>query len=413
MLLATLCVAAALALPPAATDTFRLADAIAMARAANPMLAAARLRADAATARIAPAGALPDPQLSLALMNRMVARPGSTMDPMTMNQVQAIQMLPWPGQRGARRDQASHLSAALGLDVADAERSLVARVEEQYFRIAFADRAIATSQRTRGLMQDLLAVAEAMYAVGETPQQDVLQAQVAVARMTEDIAVMQAERLAAAARLNALLGRSATHDVGPLELPDEAAPVLPPATLMQSAERHRPALAAARERIRAAEAAYRSAELELYPELMVGLQYGNRAQYADMASVMIGFSLPLWARDKQRPMRREMQAMGAMVQAEALDLVNETFAELTELAADAERSRSLASLYATSVLPQSRAAVDAAVAAYRVGRVDFLSVLENQMTVNRYEIEQLRLLANYHTARARIASLAGPIGGDE
>jgi hypothetical protein len=56
--------------------------------------------------------------------------------------------------------------------------------------------------------------------------------------------------------------------------------------------------------------------------------------------------------------------------------------------------------------------VDAALAAYRVGRVDYMSLVENQMTVNRYETESVRLVAGYHKAVAEIAALVGAeIGG--
>lgn len=104
--------------------------------------------------------------------------------------------------------------------------------------------------------------------------------------------------------------------------------------------------------------------------------------------------------------------MQAMAEAEALDLTNETFALLVEMRADAEKSLNLARLYATSILPQARGSVDAALAAYRVGRVDYLSLVENQMTVNRYDTESVRLIAAYHKAVADIAALVGTeIGG--
>ena len=87
----------------APSDTLRLSDALQAALATNPMLQAAQLSAVAAAERVGPAGALPDPQLQFGLMNRMVSEFGSTMDPMTMNQVQLMQMLPWPGKLGNAR----------------------------------------------------------------------------------------------------------------------------------------------------------------------------------------------------------------------------------------------------------------------------------------------------------------------
>jgi len=388
------------------TDTLRLAVAVAAARESNPMLRAARLSADAATERVSQAGALPDPQLSFGLMNRMLWSFGAE-EPMTMNQVQLSQMLPWPGKLGFGRRRAEHLARAGALDAVDDEVRLVSQLKTVYAELAYMDRAIAIMERTRELLRNYFQVSQAMYAAGEAIQQDVLQAEVAVARMTEDIVVMQQERVAMAARLNALMGRGAAEAVGPLELaaPGPALPAVD--SLLTVAVARRPALQAAYERARAADAAYRQARRELYPDVMVGVAYGQRPQFDDMASVMVGITLPLWAGSRQLPMRREMAAMRAAEEAMARDLYNETFADLTEQRAEAERARELSNLYATSILPQARVAVDAALSAYRVGRANYMTLVESEMTVNQYEIEQVRLAARYQQAVARIESLLG------
>ena len=410
MIFASWSLAVAVVLAPVQADTLHLREAVALAREANPMLRAVRLSAEAAAERVGPAGALPDPRLDLGLMNRMISDLGSTMDPMTMNQIQASQMLPWPGKRGFAQDRAERLAVAAGFDADEAERMLLARVQKIYYQMAYLDRAVTIMQRTRDLLRDLLSVAQTMYAVGEALQQDVLQAQVAVARMTEDITVMQAERVAMAARFNALLDRPATVEIGALELPSGTAPVPSADSLMQLARFNRPALAAASFRTQAAEAAVRLADRDRFPDLMVGVQYAARPSYDNMASLMFGFSIPVWAGRKQQAMRREAQAMEAMARADSSTLASETFARLAEAVAMAERSRALADLYATSILPQAQAAVEGSLAAYRVGRVDFMSVVENQMTVNQYETERVRLLASYHTARAEIRALTEAAG---
>lgn len=397
----------------ATDDTLRLVDALAAAQAANPMLQAARLRADASQHRIAPAGALPDPQLSFGFMNRPVEDFGRTDQPMTMNNLQLMQRFPWPGKLGFSEERAERLAAAESLEVEETERQLLARVKAVYYRIAFMDRALEIMGETRDLLRDFLQVSSARYSVGAGLQQDVLQAQVAVAQMTEDITVMEQDRLAMVARLNALLGRQATTPVGPLELP-AAGPELPPVdNLMAAAAEARPALAAARERVMAAQAGYRAARRAVYPDFTVSLGYAQRPQFDDLATLMVGISIPLFAGSKQLPMRREMEAVRRMEEAKEQDLYNQTFARLTELRADAERARNLSNLYATSVIPQARAAVESALSAYRVGRIDYTTLVMNEMTVNRYQIENVRLAAEYHRALAQVEALVGgTIGGE-
>jgi len=395
----------------APADSLPLTDAVTLARSANPGLIAARLRADAASERIAPAGALPDPQLTLGLMNRPIGSFG-TDEPMTMNQVQVTQMFPWPGKLGWSRERVRHLALAESHSALETEAVLVSRVRTVYYELAAMDRSIAIMEQTRELLRDFFQVSQAMYSVGEGLQQDVLQAQVAVARMTEDITVMVQRRVAMAARLNALLGRGPETPVGRLALPPVGVALPPVDSLMTVATGARPALLAAAERTRAAQAGYQAARKELFPDLMVGLAYGQRPQFDDMGSLMVGVSIPLWSGAKQIPMRREMAAMQAMESAMAQDLYNDTFAELTDARAEAEQARELGQLYATAVLPQARAAVESALSAYRVGRVDYMTLVENEMTVNRYEIELVRIAAQYHQAVSRIDALLGRTGGE-
>ncbi len=393
----------------AARDTLRLRDAIALAAAANPGVRAAALAADAARERIGPAGAWMDPQLAVGLMNRPVGGFG-TDEPMTMNTVQVSQMLPWPGKLGFAKTEARHRAEASAFSAEAVAVATVGRLRQVYYEVAYIDRALEVMRATQGLLRDFLDVSQTMYAVGETVQQDVLQAQVSVARMAEDIIVMSQRRTAMAARLNALMGRDAGAVVDAVELSSIDEPLPTVDALLAIAMERRPGLLAARARVDAAHAGYRATRRELYPDIMLAVTYGQRPQFDDMATFMVGFSIPLWAGSRQLPMRRAMAAMEASEEAMVVDLVNETYAELIELRAVAERARTLSRLYGSSILPQARAAVEAAMSAYRVGQVNYMTLAESQMTVNRYEIERIRLTAEYHQTVAAVDVVLGMNG---
>jgi outer membrane protein TolC len=392
-------------------DTLRLTAAISMARAGNPLLQSARLRADAAAERVAQRGAWENPTVAVGLMNRPLDGFG-TSEPMTKNAIQVAQRIPWPGKLGFASEGAQLMADADAFDADEVERQLTARLQGAYYRIAFLDRALAVMRETRELLRNFHEVSEARYAVGEGLQQDVLQAQVTVAQMTEEITVKEQERLAEAARLNALLGRPASVAVPAVELPLPG-PALPDAdTLVAHATVARPGLVAAELRTQAADARYRAARRELYPDFLVSLEYGQRPQYADMLSVMVGVSVPLWAGSRQLPMRREYEALRLAEEQRAIDVRNETHARVIELRAAAERARTLSALYATDILPQARTAVESAFAAYRAGSVDYMTLIQNQLTVHRYEIETWRLAAEYGRVLGELDALtAAGIGG--
>ncbi len=292
-------------LPPAATttvpsDTLRLADVVARVRDANPSVQAARLRAEAERERVSPAGALPDPMLELGLMNRPLDDFGAD-ERMTMNVVGVRQMFPWPGNQGFSKQARGHAARAAEADADEAVVTVVARAKGVYARLAYLDRAIGITAETRDLLRDFLAVAETRYASGAGIQQDLLQAQVAVGRTTADVAAMEQERIATAARLNALIGRPAGEPIPAVELPHQVSGIAPLDSLMALAAERRPALQAARERALAAEAEYEGAGRARYPDVELRIAWGQRPNFVDMGSVSLGVSLPLWGSAKQAP----------------------------------------------------------------------------------------------------------------
>ena len=397
---------------PEPADTLRMRDAVARAAGANPSVTAARLRAEAERERVSPAGALPDPMLELGLMNRPLDDFGAD-EPMTMNVVGLSQRFPWPGNQGFSEQARGHVARAAELDADETAAQMAARTKEVYARVAYLDRALAVTRETRDLLENYLSVAETRYGSGGGLQQDVLQAQVAVGRATADLAVMEQERVAAAARLNALMGRPADEPIAAVELPEPGAGAPPLDSLMALAEERRPALAAARERALAAEAVYRAAGRARYPDFELGLAWGQRPNFADMGSVSLGVSLPVWGGGKQESLTRAAAAERAEEEARALDLHYETSARLGELRAAEERARVLAGIYRTSILPQAEAAVESALAAYQVGRVDYATLLDARLALNRYQVDRVRLAAERLQALAGIEALTRTeMGGD-
>ena len=359
----------------------------------SPRLQAARQMALAAEARIKPAGTLPDPQLQFGLMNRNFPGLG-LQDPLGMNQVQLMQMVPIAGQLGLAGRAAAAQADASRARATELRFELRARAAMAFYELYQLDRTIEVNLATQALLRDIATTARTMYSVGQGRQADVLRGQVEIDRMSEEIARMRVMRTAAAARLNALLDRPGDLPVPTPELPRFPTELPPPDSLEQVALAGRPMLAAGAADLAAARALELRTRREIWPDLQLGVQYGQRpmAEGTDrMVSLMLGFSVPLWAGRRQLPMRREAEAMRRSAEAELAAMRAETRGRLVELLAGVRRSRELRSLYRTTILPQAEATVSSALAAYQVGEVDLPMLLDARMTVNRY-LQQLYLL---------------------
>lgn len=393
--------------PSGATERLGLGQVYRAVESANPRIGAAGALARAAEARIAPARRPPDPQVQFGLMNRSLPGFGLA-DPLGMNQVQLMQMVPFPGKLRLAGQVASDKAEAERARAADVSWDVRARAAMAFYQLYQMDHSLQVAEETLRILRDLATTARTMYGVGEGRQADVLRAQVEIARMTEDITRMRTERVSAAARLNALLILDPSAQVGSPVQPQFPDTLPPLDGLIAEAERNRPMVNAAEAQVRAADAGVRLARREIWPDLQVGVQYGQRPMNGEtdrMVSLILGVNLPIFAASRQFAMRREAAAMQQMAEADLAAMRTDTRGRVAELYASAERARRLSELYQGTILPQAHSTVAAALASYRVGDVDFLTLLDDQMTVNRYRQDLYALQAQRGQALAELEML--------
>jgi outer membrane protein, heavy metal efflux system len=387
-----------------------LAELYELARERNPMLHASRAAADAVATQERSAVLPPDPEVQLGVMNASLPGLQTDMPGAMAPSIQAMQMIPFPGKLRLSGEIARQSTAMARTETDETWWEVRAGAAMAFYEIYRTDRQIAVMEETLDWLRQFEQVATAMYSVGSGRQSDVLRAGVEVARMKADIARMQAMRTTAVARLNALVDRPAATPVPAVAF--TPLPLDPPSAeeLQRWAEESRPILD--RGRIGVAQARTREAlaRRELWPDLTVGVQYGQRPSEMSterMGSLMIGFSVPVFAGQRQMQMRREAAAMEQMASAELSGIRAQVNARISELRAEMDRARTLVTLYRTEVLPQAEANVMSAFSSYRVGRVDFLTLLDAQMTVNQYHQELYTLLAEYGRMVAELEMAVG------
>jgi cobalt-zinc-cadmium efflux system outer membrane protein len=394
---------------PAPRAAVVLGDLYSQVQRANPRAMAARSLAVAAAARVPGATRPPDPQLQLGFMNYTI--PGlAPMPTLGMTQFQIMQMLPLGGKLALSGQVAGAQASATAARAQDVVWDLRTQTAMAFYDLYATDRGLDVAHETLRLLHDIAKTAEAMYRVGEGRQTDVLRANVEIAKMAEDTLRMQAMRESMVAKLNALLDRDLEIGVGTPAVPQFPDAIPPRARLDSIAFADRPMVRAGLDDVSAAAASERLARKENIPHLAVGVQYAQRGGETGterMGSLMFGASLPVFARDRQLKMRDEAAAMKQMAQAELASMRAETRGRIGEAYAALMRARNLAQLYRTTVLPTAEAAVSSALAAYRVGSVDFMTLLDDRMTVNKYRQELYALEADEGKAWAELEMLTG------
>jgi len=215
------------------------------------------------------------------------------------------------------------------------------------------------------------------------------------------------------AELNRVLGRNVSAAPPLPEAPKLRAVALPLESLLETAVQQRPQLLALQSAIARSEKMLDLARKDYYPDVDVRFSYGQRdsmpdgTRRSDMINFIVAINLPVWRNNKLLPRVTEAQAMrdqaGNMYQA----MRNELAMKLRQQAAAAEQSLRAARLYQTEFLPQARLAVETALAAYRVNRVDFMTLLDSQMTLFNAEISHAATVVGFNKALAEIDLLTG------
>jgi cobalt-zinc-cadmium efflux system outer membrane protein len=378
-----------------------LSDLVKEALANNPSLEAALRRAQAAEKAVPQAGALPDPQLTLGLINLPVNSFAFDQEPMTGKLVSVMQTFPFPGKLSLAKDAAENEATAVGYERQEVRNRVVQMVKAAYYDLYAVDRARETIERNKALMDQLVQAAATKYATGSGLQQDVLRAQVERSTLEDDLLMWDQKRTAAAARLNALLNRPAAAPLGvtPEDLPPPE-DSLPPLTVSQIEER-RPLLRAWQERIRKADAAFRLAQRDRWPNITLGASYTQRdnlksgATMYDFFSATLSLNIPLYFAHKQSARIEERDLDRAAATAEYEHVRAEALAEIETLRAELERDRKRVELYRGGILIEAHQSLESAQAGYEVGKVDFLTLINNWMLVENYELQSFFALADY------------------
>ncbi|PKN63052.1 MAG: hypothetical protein CVU57_21310 [Deltaproteobacteria bacterium HGW-Deltaproteobacteria-15] len=402
--------------PAEAQNKVQLDALVQEALASNPDILAAKERHEVYAERVPRAGALEDPMLGFGIVNLPNSFDFRAED-MTMKEVSISQALPFPGKRAAMRAAAGEEAEAVSNEVDEKAVTLVREVKNAYWDLSHIYRSTEVTQRNKGILESLARIAESQYSVGEGIQQDVLKAQVEISRMVDELIMLGQQKLAQEARICSLLNRSGDCLIGePEELVFRKYP-----TTLQDLQRDaleaNPTLARMKNMIEAKQKELRVAKLDYYPDFRVRFAYGQRdsardpegieMNRRDMVTGMVEVNLPIFTKSKQDRKVAETLADIRSVEAQYNNMKNEIFFMIANMSSMLQRAERQLDLYRTGIIPQAGAQLKSALSAYTVNKVDFMSLLDSQMTLYRYELEYHGALTEYEKSLASLEAAVG------
>lgn len=363
----------------AAAAPLSVDEAVAAALESNPEIRAAVRRLSLAQMKTATARSLDDPMLMMRDWDTPLRRPWDLNQAQLMVSLQ--QTFPSRQKRDLRAGVAGEDAEVAASELESSRQEVSAEVRKACADLMRNADETRLQERQSSLLKEALAVALAQYTTGKAPQADVLRAQMALTRLSEQLIELEEEGETARAQLNALMGRppeEAIEIAGSYAVP-AALPAIE--ELERTAIEHRPELAALRAQIVKSRDEGKLTRLAMKPDFTVGLGYmlmptGSLARNAYMAEVSM--NLPWLNRERHDGEAKQADAATGVSQAELDARASAVFLEIRQAQIEVLAAERRVKLYRDTLLPQAEASFKASTAAYQNNRAEFMSLIDAQ-----------------------------------
>jgi cobalt-zinc-cadmium efflux system outer membrane protein len=380
----------------------------------NAELKSLEERLSALKDEISVAGALEDPHVGFGLLNLPVNTFSFDQEPMTQKQIAVSQKIPWFGKLRLRSERAARAADRQQALLEARRLELCREAAVTFYELAFTRKSLNVNARLSGLVTELLKVAETRYAAGQSPLQDVLQAQVELSSLLEEKARLEKDERSLEDRILGLLNRPGPEGVHvPENLPIPAL-ALETEALKARALENNPAVRIRRTEVEETEAELRLARADFRPDFNFQVAYGQRQHNAlngqdfiDFFSASVMLNVPLWKHQRQD---RHLDAAAANHQAalEVLENLLRTVPhQVDALVTDIRTSEENYRLFMDALLLQAGQWAQAAYTAYGVGKVEFNTMITAQMRLLRFQLQAERYLLTVYQKRAELEELLG------
>lgn len=354
---------------------------------------------------------LPDPKLRLGASNLPVDGFAIDQEAMTQLKLGIQQNFPAGDTLEIKQQQSRFLSRSALAQAEDARLKIIRDVRETYLNLYYETSAHQIILETKQLFSDLVKITEAVYASGRSSQQDVVLANLELARLDDRIAKIQAREEGYRATLAQWLGDAAwssiSQDFPQLpELPEEI-------DLNQVIPRH-PAILAQSARVDASRQMVEMAKQEYKPGFSATVDYGFRSgqnpdntDRADFLTAMVSMDIPLFTENRQD------KKVSANVQktAAARHLKDDKLRKLKQYYEKNyylwQRLGERAALYKNNLLTSAGNNTATALTAYQSGISEFNTLMRAEITELDVRLEDLRIRIDRAIAQAKLLYITG------
>jgi outer membrane protein, heavy metal efflux system len=393
--------------PSSQQNTVTLDELIHEAVANNPAIKAAQHTASAKKSLVLPAKTLPDPTITFWHLGGLFPTRLMVGDPSSARTYGIEQDIPFPGKLGLKGKVASMEAEAEEWNHALTHSQVIADLKQAYYDLYLFHRSKELLEKNRDLLQRFEKIAETRYQVGQGNQQDVLKAQVEIAKLIDRSAILDQRGWIAEAQINNLLFRSPDTPVGRPAEYKKAELTYSLEELTELARANSPTLKIQEREIDRRQYSLDLAKKEYFPDFTVGFTTFDREGNPQMYGVEAKARIPLYFWRKQKPEVDAAKANLAGAQRMRESTSSSVSFQIKQGYTVATTSDKLVRLYSGSIIPQATFSLRSAVANYETGKVDFLSLIDSATALLEYQLKYYESMNEFQKALAQMEPVVG------
>jgi len=282
-------------------------------------------------------------------------------------------------------------------------------VKVAYYELFYTHQAIAIHHEEAKRLRQFFKTATAKFRVGKGTQVDVLKAQVEQSKWFQHLPILEQQKETAQAYLNTILNRETDALLGVPVKPAGSPTALSLEHLQNQALQQRPEVREIALAVEQFDSTIKLAELQMYPHLYVEVQRWQNYNTDDGFGGIVSLNLPFafWTKSKYEAGVREAIAQREVARFKKKTLENLTRFQIQDFLAKIEAKEKVLKLFTTTVLPQAKHTLKAAIAGYRTDRTDFLDLIEADRALLTYQLEYVRALVEWKQLLAKLERIVG------
>ncbi len=382
----------------------------------SPKISMLRAKRKVAENQIPQVSNLPNPMLTLGLMNLPTNSFSFNEEPMTQKVIGLQQTIPFPGKLSAMEDASAIDTLIIDKEIKDAENEIRKNVSEQYYSLSFFRKSLMYAKENKILLEKISEVVSTKYSVSTASQQNVIKVQLEITNISDKIEDLKGKEGSTLSSLNALLLQDANTTIVTETFDSIKTIDISVGQLDSLAKVNRPYLQGIQLSQEKGKLNQTVAEKNYLPNFTLGVQYGQRDKLQntgmsqnDFLSFTVGISLPINYGGKLSSMVQEASSIQELYNQQyyqAFQYLNGVFGtDVTDL----NSLKGRIGLFETGLLPQARQNFNAALSGYQVNQVDFINVIDAQNQLYKIETNLYKLKTDYLKKIAELEFLTGTI----